>query len=127
MLTIMIASSIWAFHSIRQTDSSDVRKQGTTTENMALELPSSRLLRSFAASQFLLALLAFTSYHVQIITRLSSAYPVWYWWLASKIVGRSSANGSSEKSRQWSVGLVRWMVVYAVVQGGLFASFLPPA
>ena len=22
---------------------------------------------------------------------------------------------------------VRWMIIYAVVQGGLFASFLPPA
>lgn len=129
MLTIMMVSSVWALGSIRQTHNTPVHRSGTTTESMAVEQKPYRLLRSFAVSQFLLAVLASTSYHVQIITRLSSAYPVWYWWLASEIVkrGRDPASGIGVKRRRWSVGLIRWMILYAVIQGGLFASFLPPA
>jgi phosphatidylinositol glycan class V len=91
-----------------------------------------RLLRTLALPQLLLALLALTSYHVQIITRISSGYPVWYFWLASHIV---EANGSLARSHskdyrrqaESSAAMVRYVIVYAVVQGGLFASFLPPA
>ena len=80
----------------------------------------------FAIPQIFLGLLALTNYHVQIITRLSSGYPVWYWWLASAIIKRRQI---SVFGRQLEFGgiLVKWMIVYAVVQGGLFATFLPPA
>lgn len=37
-----------------------------------------RLLRSLAAPQLILAALTFSKHHVQIITRMSSGYPVWY-------------------------------------------------
>ncbi|KAK3901877.1 glycosyltransferase [Staphylotrichum tortipilum] len=75
------------------------------------------LVRSAAATQVLLAVLAFTSYHVQIITRLSSAYPLWYWWVAALLARGDKMGGRA----------VVFMVVYACVQGALFTSFLPPA
>jgi len=67
-----------------------------------------------------------TSYHVQIITRLSSGYPVWYWWLACLTL-------EDEKihlfGRTWHSSRIvsSWMIGYALIQAGLFASFLPPA
>lgn len=63
--------------------------------------------------------------HVQIITRLSSGYPLIYLWLASQLVDDTGAKIS--KRRKWSKTTIRWMVMYAVIQGGLFSSFLPPA
>ncbi|PHH88908.1 hypothetical protein CDD83_6888 [Cordyceps sp. RAO-2017] len=42
--------------------------------------------RALALSQTLVALLAITNYHVQVITRLSSGYPLWYWWVAACLV-----------------------------------------
>ncbi|KAM0341881.1 hypothetical protein ACHAPU_009817 [Fusarium lateritium] len=77
------------------------------------------LVRTLAAVQTLIAVLAITNYHVQIISRLSSGYPVWYWWVASCLM---------DKQRQsLGYGLVVFITMYAVIQGGLFASFLPPA
>ncbi|KAL2162086.1 hypothetical protein VTH06DRAFT_7871 [Thermothelomyces fergusii] len=75
------------------------------------------LVRSAAAAEVLLAVLAITTYHVQIITRISSGYPTWHWWLAGRLV-----RGEKAGSR-----IVTFMVLYASVQGALFASFLPPA
>ena len=77
------------------------------------------LLRSMAASQIILGILAIAIYHVQIITRLSSAYPLWYWWMARSLEDRSRAKVAS--------GIVIFMVMYALIQGALFAFFLPPA
>ncbi|KAL8672873.1 MAG: hypothetical protein Q9168_002682 [Polycauliona sp. 1 TL-2023] len=81
--------------------------------------------RHLAIPQLLLALLAFTTYHVQIVTRISSGYPLWYWWLASKI----TANGGFQLAgcRIGMKAVVMWMVIYACLQAGLFAAFLPPA
>ncbi|KAK7703677.1 ER membrane glycoprotein subunit of the GPI transamidase complex-like protein [Diaporthe eres] len=85
-------------------------------------LDSSRLVlvvRSMVFAQVLLVALAFTSYHVQIITRLSSGYPAWYWWLAACL--------RSPKTSNMGGGLVVFMIMYASIQAVLFASFLPPA
>lgn len=79
---------------------------------------SSRLIQRMALAQVVLAVLAVTSYHVQIITRISSGYPVWYWWLATQLV-----SGREGLAR----GILIFMVMYAMIQGALFASFLPPA
>lgn len=76
-------------------------------------------VRSTALSQVILATLAVTTYHVQIITRISSGYPLWYFWLAS-LLGDS-------KTSQFGSKIVFFMVMYATIQGALFASFLPPA
>ncbi|KAF5024808.1 hypothetical protein F66182_3124 [Fusarium sp. NRRL 66182] len=46
------------------------------------------LVQTLAAVQTLLAVLAITNYHVQIISRLSSGYPVWYWWVASCLMDK---------------------------------------
>lgn len=85
-------------------------------------LDSSRLVvvvRSMVFAQVMIVALAFTSYHVQIITRLSSGYPAWYWWVAACL--------RSPKTRGMGSGLVVFMVMYASIQAVLFASFLPPA
>lgn len=87
---------------------------------------SRRIIQQLAVPQMVLAILALTTYHVQIITRLSSGYPVWYWWLTSMIL---DCREFGLLGKTWNVaeGILRWMVLYALTQGGLFASFLPPA
>ena len=84
------------------------------------------VIRALSLSQFALTLLALFNYHVQTITRLSSGYPVWYWWLASAIL-KTRQSSEPEKMSIGAQSVVQWMVIYAMVQGGLFASFLPPA
>jgi phosphatidylinositol glycan class V len=80
----------------------------------------------FALPQLILASLATTNYHVQIITRISSGYIVWYWWIASLL---TTAEPRTVLGMKWNASkwVVRWMVIYSLVQAGLFASFLPPA
>ena len=80
---------------------------------------ASLVIRSLASMQLFIAVLAITNYHVQIITRLASAYPVWYWWIASSLLGQTD-----QKS---GFMIATFMIMYAGVQGSLFASFLPPA
>jgi phosphatidylinositol glycan class V len=70
-----------------------------------------------AIPQALLAIMAATSYHVQIINRISSGYPLWYWYLASF---------AWSDRRMFAVAL-RGVVIYGLVQAVLFGSFLPPA
>lgn len=73
-----------------------------------------------AFPQLILAVLALTSYHVQIITRISSGYPYWLLWLSSSI-------HASQFSARQTKTIVTWTVLYAIIQGGLYACFLPPA
>ncbi|KAM3559922.1 hypothetical protein ARSEF4850_003916, partial [Beauveria asiatica] len=77
------------------------------------------LVQALAASQAIVALLALTSYHVQVISRLASGYAVWYWWIAACLM---------DKSRR-GVGraAVIFMVMYGSIQAVLFSTFLPPA
>ncbi|KAI1077271.1 GPI mannosyltransferase 2 [Whalleya microplaca] len=77
------------------------------------------LIRSMASAQIILATLDLTSFHVQIITRISSGYPLWYWWLAGVICDM--------KTTRFGSNVVRFMVMYAAIQAALFAAFLPPA
>ncbi|KAF1984174.1 glycosyltransferase family 76 protein [Aulographum hederae CBS 113979] len=113
--------------------------------------PSHRILLRLALPQLILAILVLTSFHVQIINRICSAYPVWYLAVAARVVfsgngiagesadrdelqgsqnGKvvkrdSSANGTyKRKMAEW---IFRGSVIYAFVQAGLYASFLPPA
>lgn len=99
------------------------------------------VLPRFALPQLLLVALAATSFHCQIINRISSGYPVWYFILAVELC----LGDWDEKAKNRKQGLfrlfgnydripstrpewvVRGMVIYAVVQTGLYASFLPPA
>lgn len=77
------------------------------------------LVQALAASQAVVAILALTTYHVQVISRLASGYAVWYWWIASCLMDKTSAS----KGR----GIVIFMVMYGGIQAVLFSSFLPPA
>ncbi|KAF2842075.1 glycosyltransferase family 76 protein [Patellaria atrata CBS 101060] len=83
-------------------------------------------LRSFALVQIVLALLALTSFHFQVITRISSGYPLWYLVVAQKAVA-ATAKEENREDHHFAQSTVLWMVTYAVIQGGLYASFLPPA
>lgn len=74
------------------------------------------LMLRLALPQLALTVLGFFTMHVQIITRLASGYPLWYIWLAQQM-------RLGESASYW----VHFMVIYGMVQGGLFASFLPPA
>lgn len=88
-------------------------------KNSAVSTDLAALLRSMASIQLILTALAVTNYHVQIITRVSSGYPLWYWWLANLLSdGRTAGTGKN---------IVLFMIMYASIQGALFASFLPPA
>ena len=97
-----------------------------TTANSKEEDDARTMVFRLAMPQLILAILALTSYHVQTITRLSSGYPVWYWWLASLIL---TDEAWSIWGRKWNPSEIasRGIVIYAVLQGALFASFLPPA
>lgn len=99
------------------------------------------VIQRIANQQCILAMLAFFSFHVQIINRISSGYPAWYIILAIALhcssneenMSRNQKHGSNEfdpvpfpkkRHMQW---VVRGMVMYAIIQDGLYASFLPPA
>ena len=81
--------------------------------------PYRTLVRTLAASQVLLGVMAITHYHVQIITRLSSGYAVLHWFAASCLLDK--------KRQTWGTAITVFVVMYGAVQGVLFASFLPPA
>ncbi|OGM39813.1 DUF409 domain protein [Aspergillus bombycis] len=138
MLAIMTYSAIWTLSvgSDGQKSSSNIPKMQVHSEAPL----TGRLLRSLAAPQITLAILTFLKHHVQIITRMSSGYPVWYLWLAHALVeGHSLASlekadahrGKKEaqimNQYRYARMTVFYMIVYALVQGALFASFLPPA
>lgn len=82
------------------------------------------MLTRLAIPQGILAVMAFTSYHVQIINRISSGYPLWYWYLVTSAVEYET---SALKKSRILVVAVYGMVAYALIQGVLFGSFLPPA
>ncbi|KAG9697388.1 DUF409 domain protein, partial [Aureobasidium melanogenum] len=98
-----------------------------------------------ALPQVLLAFLALTTFHVQIVNRIATGYPIWYIVLAAafvspNMVGRVDktvrqdnqpsvvATLKHQLSKQSTQQLVfRGMLVYSIIQGGLYASFMPPA
>lgn len=112
---------------------------GQSDKLVTRQAPFPIALRQMALPQIALAILALTNFHVQIINRISSGYPLWYIVLAiaitttevshdTKTSGGSVLSGisylSNRKTQRW---IVQFMIMYAMIQGGLFASFLPPA
>ena len=130
MLYILLHSGLWAIDggASAKTRPSQYNKKGATKPLPPKSglVVDNTIVRRIAVPQVVLAALALTSYHVQITTRISSGYPVWYWWLASLIVENRETSIWGRKFHSASI-ITRWMVLYAIVQGGLFASFLPPA
>ncbi|KAL7904399.1 GPI mannosyltransferase 2 [Trichoderma velutinum] len=110
VLTLLIKSGVQVIRSWGQSLSRSTPVVAESHHTFVLTL---------AAIQTLVAVLAITNFHVQIITRLASGYPVWYWWVANSL-------GNGETRKMGSVVVV-FMVMYAGIQGGLFASFMPPA
>lgn len=85
-----------------------------------------------ALPQAILAILALTSFHVQIINRISSGYPIWYIVLAIAVqIGTNTETPGAGRLYTALSGhaslLVRASIMYAVIQAGLYASFMPPA
>lgn len=83
-------------------------------------------LPELALPQLVLAVTAATSFHVQIVNRISSGYPIWYLTVATWLLERGSSRPSGGQSDR-SQFAIRSMIMYAMIQGMLYASFLPPA
>ncbi|KAF3920896.1 hypothetical protein ABW21_db0207470 [Orbilia brochopaga] len=104
------------------------------------------LLFRLTVPQLLLATLAITNYHVQIITRLSSGLPMWYIVTAAALINTTttadtqaaeSERPPSESGKtgdetdyadaSWCRPAIRFFLGYQVVQAVLYGGFLPPA
>ena len=83
-------------------------------------------LPELALPQLMLALVALVSLHVQIVNRIASAYPIWYVTISAYLFGKGSVP-PEEKTWLQSPMLIRGLIMYALIQGMLFANFLPPA
>ncbi|KAJ9215279.1 CAZyme family GT76 [Paecilomyces variotii] len=120
MLAILMLSSVWSFKTFARATEKGVANGG----NGHKESIKQKVLLRLAIPQALLAVAALTSYHVQIINRISSGYPLWYWYIVAHVLEayRSPKSGSHKYT-----AIVRGMVVYALTQAVLFGSFLPPA
>ncbi|KAF3940429.1 hypothetical protein ABW19_dt0204408 [Dactylella cylindrospora] len=113
----------------------------TVSRLYSLDLKQSNrdLLFRLTVPQLLLATLAITNYHVQIITRLSSGLPMWYIVMGAALVEAASAvnpKSSSEEAKSqpqslgsafWSIPALRFFLGYQVTQAVLYGGFLPPA
>ena len=119
MIVFMVLSGLWAWRGA-------LLPEPKGGEEHRMLQASKQIIQGLAVPQIVLALLALTTYHVQIITRLSSAYPIWYWWLASLVANRGRVRLFGRGRSAASI-LIQWMVIYGMIQTGLFASFLPPA
>ena len=88
--------------------------------------PVAHYVPELALPQLVLAIAAFTSFHVQIVNRIASGYPTWYSMVATWLVTEqlTSSGAKHQRPNQW---IIRGMIIYALVQGMLFANFLPPA
>lgn len=118
MLLLLWRSSMWAMKLPWTVDKLSQPTPPTPTDS---------LLIRFAVPQGLLAVMALTNYHVQIINRISSGYPVWYWYLACLVLNCVGASLSPSKAKHRFAVVVQGMVIYALIQAVLFGSFLPPA
>jgi len=116
MFAILITSGLWGLNITPGQLVQTPRKADAVQKTAGS--PALQVIRNLAISQLILVISTLTTAHVQIITRMSSAYPIWLWYTAlSQQKGNTLLAGS----------IVKFMVVYSIVQGGLFASFLPPA
>jgi len=127
MLWLLLESNATVLRSSFQppTQGRPVPQAGVTADSKNI----SRVTHHFpelALPQLVLAVAAITSFHVQIVNRIASGYPTWYSMIAMRVViGGPAPDSSSHQQRsRW---IVRGMIMYAVVQGVLFANFLPPA
>lgn len=102
------------------------RKADSKSASADLDMSRRRCLSAIALPQLLLATVAVTVSHVQIITRIATGYPLPYIWITSALVDRRQIKLFGRHCEVARL-IIYWMVMYGVVQGGLYASFLPPA
>lgn len=126
-LWLLLGSSVTVIHRfVRQPNAKSQIRRATGSVGSNTAGFSYYPFPQLAIPQLMLAVTALTNFHVQIINRISSGYPIWYMIVAEWAVNRG-ASGTTAKGQanfQWAI---RWMVMYAIVQGILFAGFLPPA
>lgn len=120
MLAVLVLSSAWSLKTFFRATGEKIADDG----NGHQESIKQRLLVQLAIPQALLAVAALTTYHVQIINRISSGYPVWYWYIAAHAL---QTYKSSKLKNRASTATIRGMAMYGLVQAVLYGSFLPPA
>lgn len=86
-----------------------------------LSNPATPHILALAGMSFLL----FTSMHVQIATRVFTAFPALYWYVADKIVEDVQGVWIG-RTRFWEGG-VRAIITFGCVGAVLCSAFLPPA
>ncbi|KAG4027814.1 hypothetical protein MFRU_027g01020 [Monilinia fructicola] len=119
MIIILGVSSNWGIRDSHSQPISVASKKKTNLPvNGIQHTDKVQIVRNLALSQLLLTLYTVTCGHVQIITRISSSYPVYLWYMAILL---AKGHGATVRN----VG--RFMIIYAGIQSGLFSSFLPPA
>lgn len=117
MLALMIWSALTILmgQPLTKTNFQGPKKSHSTQDSRQL------CLQVLAMPQLFLAVTAATSFHIQIINRIATGYPLIYLFTALVI------NGAVEAPAWMGKLVVYWMVLYGLIQGALFASFLPPA
>ena len=127
MLWLLVYSSV-TFLLVGHVQPLHWRHAPYTTKSLSTKLitPATCDLPELALPQLVLALAATTIFHVQIINRIASGYPMWYVTVATWLTHNPSnpQAGSQSNVGQWAV---RAMIMYSMIQGILFANFLPPA
>jgi phosphatidylinositol glycan class V len=73
------------------------------------------LTHPYLVIQIIFTILAITSMHVQIVTRVMTCFPSIYWYTATEI-----SNGKGK----W---IQSYFVYYGLAQAVLYGAFLPPA
>lgn len=127
MLWLLSASSVMVLYACFQPPfrGRPVPQAGMTGISEDLSLVAHHV-PELALPQLVLAMAAASSFHVQIVNRIASGYPTWYLMVATWLVSKQ-LDSSSLHNQQRSGWIVRGMVMYAMIQGMLFANFLPPA
>jgi len=124
MLWLLVSSSVTVLRNAfyPRPDKLHVAQTASSVDVIATNLGSS-VLPQLALPQLLLAVAATTSFHIQIVNRLSSGYPIWYLVIAGWM-STSKNSGTADKAPEW---VVRGIIMYCMIQSVLYASFLPPA
>ena len=123
MLWMLIESSVTTLHNAHRQSLHGRSVPRTDESNGSNDIPAAACdLPELVLPQLVLAIAAASSFHVQIINRIASGYPMWYMTIATWLMDQGTTK--HESLGQWAV---QGMVVYSLIQGTLFANFLPPA
>ncbi|CUM67804.1 uncharacterized protein PRCAT00005510001 [Priceomyces carsonii] len=85
------------------------------------QINPTRILLPYVMVNFSLIILGLLFWHVQILTRVSSFLPLCNWFIASLLIS------NNQKERSTGMWIIKYSVVWNLVQTALFAEFLPPA